>query len=744
MARRRQASEEFRLFDSIQEGVTVQDPSGSLLYVNESAARAMGFGSSEEMMAAPLEDLMAGFRLFDEQGQPFPREALPGRLALQGERPPEIVVRWETLGEGEPRWSAIRSNPVFDERGRVSAAINVFRDITEQRRAEEEIQARVRQQAAVATLGHRALSDIGLTELMQEAAELLVETLGIEFSMVLERAPHGRGLVLRAGVGWKPDEIGVATVGVGSSSQPGYTMLTRTPVIVENLATEARFSGPPLLHEHGVVSGATVIIPGVSGPFGVLGVHSARRRKFTQDDLHFLDSIANVLATAIERKQAEEARARLLESEREAREGAEAARERLAFLSEAGGVLAAASLDYVKTLQRVAELVVPRIADWCTVDVIDERGDLEQVAIAHTDPEKVEWAKDFRRRFPPRRDQVSGPWHVLQTGEAELFPEIDDAFLRQRTEDPELLSALRAIAPRSAMIVPLAARGRTFGTVSFVSAESGRRYTEEDLEFADSLARRAAIALDNARLYRERSHVARTLQKSLLPQALPEVPGVELAARYRSAHEESDVGGDFYDVFESSKSSWTVVVGDVCGRGVEAASLTGMVRQTLRGVATRRRQPSRVLRDLNEAIIPQTTDMRFCTVVCARLDLDADSARFTSAAGGHPLPMLLRSDGTVETVGRPGTLLGLFPDVELYDASADMRPGDAVVMFTDGVSESFETQETAGEAPMASLLATCAGLEASEIAERVESAAVASQTEPSRDDMAVLVVRLAG
>ena len=189
-------------------------------------------------------------------------------------------------------------------------------EITERRRVEEEMQARVRQQAAVVQVGQCALGLDDLLVLMDEACVVVAETLGVEYCKVLELLPDGNSLLLRAGFGWKEGVVGQEKVSAGTKSQGGYSLLSNQPVIVEDLRTETRFSRPPLLYEHGVVSGMSVIIPGRDRPFGVLGAHTVRRRAFSKDDIHFLESVANVLSEAIERKRAEGA---LRESEEQLR-----------------------------------------------------------------------------------------------------------------------------------------------------------------------------------------------------------------------------------------------------------------------------------------------------------------------------------------------------------------------------------------------------------------------------------------
>ncbi|MDQ3746142.1 MAG: PAS domain S-box protein, partial [Acidobacteriota bacterium] len=201
-----------------------------------------------------------------------------------------------------------------------------------------------------------------------------------------------------------------------------------------------------------------------------------------------------------ERKRAEEERLRLLENERRARAEAEAAQRRAAFLAESSEVLSS-SLDYQTTVASVARMVVPDLADWCRVDLLDEKGAIRRLAVAHADPSKVKWADELARRYPTDPKAERGVPHVLRTGESELYTDIPDEMLAQAAQDDEHLRIMREVGFTSAMVVPLTARGRTVGAVSFISTDSGRRYGPEDLAFAEELARRCALAIDNARLY---------------------------------------------------------------------------------------------------------------------------------------------------------------------------------------------------------------------------------------------------
>jgi serine phosphatase RsbU (regulator of sigma subunit) len=287
-------------------------------------------------------------------------------------------------------------------------------------------------------------------------------------------------------------------------------------------------------------------------------------------------------------------------------------------------------------------------------------------------------------------------------------------------------------------------RGRTLGALTWVNGRSGRRFDAHDVDLAQELARRCATAIDNARLYSDRAYIARTLQQSLLPVELPDIPGIETAARFRPTGEGNEVGGDFYDVFETGNRGWTIVMGDVCGKGPDAAAVTALARYTLRAAAMRERLPSRSLAVLNEALLRQRDDRRFCTVAYAYLEKLDRGARAGISTGGHPLPLLLRADGSVEAVGAPGTLLGIVPDPNLADFAVTLEPGDSLVFYTDGVIESRVTSDgVLDERRLMELIATCAGRDPDAIAARIEEAAVMSQDGRPRDDIAVLVLRVA-
>jgi GAF domain-containing protein len=430
----------------------------------------------------------------------------------------------------------------------------------------------------------------------------------------------------------------------------------------------------------------------------------------------------------------------IMEDVTEERDAAEAQR----FLSEASRVLSS-SLDYDDTLANVARLAVPRIGDWCGVDLLED-GSLRPVAVAHVDPAKVDRAKQLRERYPPDPRRDRGVQKVLRTGESEVYPIIPRELLLEAAVDEEHLRLIDELGMRSAIIVPMAARGKTLGAITFVSAESGRVYDDDDVMMAEELATRCGLAVDNARLFSERTHIARTLQESLLPPELPQPPGLDVAARFRAAGEGYEVGGDFYDLFDTGGSRWAAVIGDVCGKGPEAAAITALARYTLRAAAMLDDVPSRILATLNEAMLRQRDDRRFSTALYATIDelRNGDGARIRFASGGHPLPLVLRAGGDAAEVGTPGTLLGIVHDPELTNEEIRLRPGDAIVLYTDGVTDAAAPAHVHEPRELAEGLRGRRFESADSIADRLLEIALTSSNGGAvpRDDIAILVIKV--
>jgi PAS domain S-box-containing protein len=661
-------------------GLSIQDATGRRIYANDAAARMSGYPNARTFLAAPVDEVLDRFELLNEDGTPFPPAELPGRRALRGEEHAESLIRVHDKVTGEEAWSLVTSTAVKDKAGAVQYVVNVFRHITEQKQAEQQL----RFQKALLEAQSEA-SDAGIVVISPEgeivsANRRFGELWGIPQEVLETRSNEAATAFLRERL----------------EDPEGF--LERMRYVWEHIDLDAR--DEIALKDGRVIERYTKpLIDEAGGSFGRIAFF----RDVTED-----------------RKREDGQR----------------------FLAQTSKELVS-SLDPHSMLSRIAEMAVPKLADWCAVDVLEPDGSLRLLAVAHTDPSKVQWAREFRRKFPIDMTAPTGVPKVIRSGKSELYPTVEPWMLEEGSLDEEQLEVIQQLQLSSVMMVPLVARGRTLGAVSFVFAESGRSYTEDDLRLAEELAARAAMALDNARLYRERDGIARTLQRGLLPGPLPQIPGMELAARYQAAGEGIDVGGDFYDAFDTEDGCWALVVGDVCGKGPHAAALMGAARHTIRAAAIRERRPSTVLSVLNTALQQQTKDQWFCTVCYVRVHPQPAGARLTISVGGHPLPAVLRADGTVEFPGRPGTLLGVFEDVELSDATAELRPGDALVLYTDGLTD-VEREDGYAHAWLTEALSRNVGQSANEIAARLEEAVLDLQPKGLADDLAILVAKVSG
>jgi len=375
---------------------------------------------------------------------------------------------------------------------------------------------------------------------------------------------------------------------------------------------------------------------------------------------------------------------RALEREERAATEAALAQARLAVLARASEILAE-SLDYELTLEQVAEIVVPVIADWCSVDLAAEDGTVRSVAVAHVDPAKVEMARELRKRYPPRPDSPTGAESVMRSGKPQLYAEISDELLVAGAQDEEHLRLSRELGLASAIVAPLIAHGRALGVITLVSAESGRHYGPDDLEYVEDLARRAATAIDNARLYEQERGVAETLQRSLLPETLPLLARTVLAARYLPAERGVDVGGDWYDVIELPDGRVLLAIGDVVGHGVKAATIMGQLKSALRAYALEGHGPAATLDRLKAMVRTTTGGGMIGTLIVAVFDPETGALRYASA--GHPPALVRSADGAVNYLadGRTTPLaVGLQPARE---AETLLEEGALLLLYTDGLIE---------------------------------------------------------
>jgi PAS domain S-box-containing protein len=395
------------------------------------------------------------------------------------------------------------------------------------------------------------------------------------------------------------------------------------------------------------------------------------------------------------------------------------------------------SLDYQETLRNVAWLAVPEIADWCAVDLIDPRGLRQQVVVAHPDPQKLILAQQLRRYDADPPDPERGVGRVIRTGTSELYAEIPDEMLALAAVDDDHLQLLRQVGFRSVLVAPLRARGRTLGVMTLVTAESMRRFDESDREFIEQVASRAAIAVDNSRLATARREIAETLQHSLLPEAVPAIPGWEIATLYRpaSAFDEVEVGGDFYDFFET-QSGWLVLLGDVTGRGVEAAAMTSLVRHGARFLAKREHSPARILEQLDEELRSQA-GLSLCSALCVRLE----HGQFVMSSAGHPPALLVRDDGRIREIGGSGPLLGGWEGSAWEDRLLEVAPDETLLMYTDGVTDTRGEEGRFGSGRLRRLLTDHAGDSPAALLDALERELDRFQSQGYADDTGAVALR---
>ena len=412
------------------------------------------------------------------------------------------------------------------------------------------------------------------------------------------------------------------------------------------------------------------------------------------------------------------------------------------LLAQASDALAA-SLDYDATLQQVAGVAVPELADWCGVDVPGPGGIAQLVALVHRDAEKVALAKRMRALYPVPLDRSEGIATVMRGDSRFVRLEIGDAELRAYAQDEQHFQMLRELGMASVVVVPLAAGGQKLGTLILARSTPGRPFDEDDVRLAEELGRRAGTAVLNARAYTERAAIAATLQRGLRPPELLAPPGFAVASHYGAAGAFNEVGGDFYDVF-ATPGGWMLVMGDVAGHGAEAAALTALARYTLRSTGQLTSDPARGLQQLN-ATLRDLPQLSLCTAVCAHVHVAraGGTALVTLANCGHPRPLLLRG-GTLEEVGRVGPMAGAFDDGVWPCTELALEADDALVLYTDGVLDTVGSEDRFGEARLRAALEHAGTTDPDALVAALANAVEDFRHGPQRDDTAIVAVRFAG
>ncbi|TDC81810.1 GAF domain-containing protein [Actinomadura sp. 7K507] len=555
--------------------------------------------------------------------------------------------------------------------------------------------------------GDRLLRSPAAVEAMEDGIAHVREVLSAEGAAVLLTERDGR-LIMGASAGSATDvalgELSVA--GLTPAARAGSAWVAADASDPAAAALQARSLAAAPLESQGRLTGLLVAVSTVSG-------------RFAEADGIRIGRLADEMSLSLEK-------ARVGELERSWRGW-------LSFVAEASDLLAG-TLDQERTMALVAQLVVPRLATWCAVYTVTESEPDRLAYVWHADENRADGLRellDHAGAAPPM--DVPGAWNGLATAPQEVRAAVGDT------------------AADQVYAFPLIARGRRIGTI-VIGRPSGDRFPRSAIELAEELSRRAALAVDNARLFSAQTAMSSALQRSLLPPGIPEIPGLEVAVVYEPAGEGSEVGGDFYDVFESGKrpggpasaSRWRFAIGDVCGTGPEAAAVTGLARHALRILSAEEMSVPAVLARLNRLILGEGQRGRLLTLlhgeIAARRRNGGVTIKLTSA--GHPPPLVLAPDGEVREAASPQPLLGVFDGVEFHTDTVDLRRGEVLLCVTDGVTERRSGNRLLGDGQgLENLLAGCSGLSAGAVAARIQRAVRDFGPEPSNDDIALIVLR---
>ncbi|MFD6326855.1 SpoIIE family protein phosphatase [Streptomyces sp. NPDC058442] len=575
-----------------------------------------------------------------------------------------------------------------------------------------------------------------LDSLLQRTVERARDMLDGDSAFLLLATDDETELEVRASTGLPSARQRFARVPVEAGS--GRYGSARMPSVHDDLT--ALPGAVPLLNGTGMRSVVTVPLKVEGRLTGSLGVAAEGAGRYSNEEALRLQFAADRIALAVES-------ARLGELER-LRRGS------LSFLVEASDLLAG-TLDRDQTLALMAQMTVPTLATWCAVYTIADQASEPYLSyVLHEDEELIDGIKSLLSKMAPP-DPVPAPGARVWSAPGEVAHQ---AALRTSMRSLGLsggpsnqvasgigptLTTASAVGGET-VVLPLVARNRVIGMLT-LGKPTDEHFRQEILELAEDLSRRAALALDNARLYSERTAISQSLQRSLLPPELPVIDGVEVEVIYRAAGEGNEVGGDFYDLFPISDGAYGFAIGDVCGTGPNAAAVTGLARHALRLLAREGLSGPAVLERLNSAILDEGARSRFLTLLYGELRPQEDgSAELKVVCAGHPLPLRLRQDGTVEPAAEPQPLLGVIEDLDLYEQTVTLDPGDVLLCVTDGVTERREGLNMLGDDGLAEVLKTCTGLTAGAVAARIMRAVERFASDAPSDDMAILAMRVPG
>ncbi|MGZ4722274.1 SpoIIE family protein phosphatase [Oryzihumus sp.] len=662
-------------------GVVETAPDGRVTHWNEDACAMSGWLSSD-VTGRPAADLL----------DPEPGQGLPADLA-----DPTFAARWQGTCQLTCRDGSTVDVYATSVRRTAGGQVVLFVPSGQREVVAPPVGATARPAAppspVLPGLRPEALVRLGSQELLALAVEHVRDPVQADATWLLLVHEVDDDMEVAA-VSGLPEAVLGTRLAPGSPGAPSAQSPER-PVVFTDTADH------PVSLLAGTDLRSLVVVPLlVEGRVvGALGAASARVDGFTDDQAVLLQRFADSIAVAADR-------ARLQASER-------ARREWLTFIADAGDLLAA-SLDHDMTMAITGQIVVPRIAPWCAIHLLDQRGVPVLQQVWHQDETRVDALREEFAQPPAAAATTDGG------DEGALWPQVQG---------------------QPVTTIPLVARRRRIGYLTLGRPPEELRRTEFYL-VAESIARRAALAIDNARAHGNLQAVGRALQESLLPPSTPSPPGLDVGVVYEAAGEDTLAGGDFYDLFPAGNGRWCFVVGDVCGTGAEAAAVTGLARHTVQALVRAGFPLPATLERLNTAILEEGERSRFLTLVCGTLHVEGGRMRLTLVNAGHPPVFLVGPEGQVREVGNPQPLLGVVEAVAYTAEEHVLQRDDLLVALTDGVTERRDGDVMLGAEGVARELASTSGMPAQAVAEQVRRLAVDYSAAPQRDDMAILAIRV--
>lgn len=412
------------------------------------------------------------------------------------------------------------------------------------------------------------------------------------------------------------------------------------------------------------------------------------------------------------------------------------AQTRTQVLAESGRMFAS-SLDYEETLRNVTAVIVPALADWCAVIEVDDDLERRRLVVAPAGDENESLCANLSWFQGQRVDPTLELGKVVRTNRSMFHEKVTNEHLGRWAVSAEALRRLREFDMCSLAIVPMTVPTRTTGAMMFITQASRGRLDHEDLGVAEQLGRRAAVAVENARLHAQLADVAETLERSLLPADLPGIPGWEAASLYIPVSSELriDVGGDFFELFAADERQFAII-GDIEGKGVEAATLTALMRYGASFAARSAGEPAEILQRLDEALRHEVRGAT-CTALCARLEHD----RLVLSSAGHPPALICGPRGSVSEAPQTGPLLGAFDDARWEQHEVPIDPGRLVLLYTDGVIDTLGGRERVGRDRLRALLSDHATDGPAAVVARLERELRESNAHAARwDDLAALAL----